>query len=762
MAFKCCFCTCYNEACEGRSFECLDPSAGREVYECEAPPPAPLPCSADMERTWVVNSTRQAVDLAEAVNCSGGSFEVEWRGHVLVQVPIYVADGTVLTITGFNSSAVMQGNTYTRIFTVVNATLHVSGVNITSATSISGGAIAAASEAHVVLNRTNLIGNSASGGNGGAVYLSDRSSLSCVGGAVFAENVATVDGGALFATGRSVVSCGASWFRNVADKKGGAFAMSDGSSFSSSDVAEHAHNYARSFGGVVHATNSSMQWHASTSFYSNYDSFGVAGGAIYATSHSSVLWSGPMLFDSNSASLFGGAVAVVDRSSVVWSGATTFVDNGIDGYFVGDENKNEGVGGALYVGNSSTAFWSAPTTFVGNGHEDMTAGGALFLTLSSSVSWTGNTTFRNNSASRAGGAVAAWQSSLSWSGVTTMSNNVATFNGGALAADESIVFWNSSKTVFFNNSVSSIGLLGEGGAVAVFSSDVSWGEGATEFVGNSAAMRGGALYMASSSNVSWTGDTLFESNEALYDNGGALATADLSSGISYAESNLHINGTTTFSNNTAERGGALSILGECGLNVDAGGEVGFIGNSATFEGGAMFLSNAFIGPRFTFVTFASNSADVGGAVSVSSSGTSQNIIGNKAYPTTFDRCQFIGNQAALTGGAVSSTSGVDTFDDSVFEENVAGTGGALRLTGSASVNNCSFVNNTSDEGQGAAVSSIGVFAARVSNTIFSGNKFNCPRGTFVDEESLLVSNGTVSRGILRQSRACTRFHQIGS
>lgn len=99
------------------------------IFDCEQPPPAALPCAADAQRMWVVETSAQAQALAAAVNCSGGAFEVEWRGAVIVDQPIYVLDGTVLTVAGAGSDAVIDGNSATRLFTVVNASLHVSGVN---------------------------------------------------------------------------------------------------------------------------------------------------------------------------------------------------------------------------------------------------------------------------------------------------------------------------------------------------------------------------------------------------------------------------------------------------------------------------------------------------------------------------------------------------------------------------------------------------------------------------------------------------------
>lgn len=49
--------------------------------------------------SYTVEDTAGARYLAEAVNCSGGTFNVEWHGVVNVDVPIAVGEGSTLNIT---------------------------------------------------------------------------------------------------------------------------------------------------------------------------------------------------------------------------------------------------------------------------------------------------------------------------------------------------------------------------------------------------------------------------------------------------------------------------------------------------------------------------------------------------------------------------------------------------------------------------------------------------------------------------------------
>eukprot|EP00752_Nemacystus_decipiens_P013054 g11547.t1 len=1035
----CCPCSCSGSACVFSSFDCVDPDAEDEFYECKAPPAAPRPCSADVQREWVVDDSAQAQALTTAVNCSGGSFEVEWRGAIVVDEPIYVADGTTLTVSGVAGSlASIDGNSSTRLFTVVNAALHLDGLNVTRGSSTAGGAIAAVGST-LTFNRTNFVGNSASGG-GGAVFVSGASSVSCAHGTTFVENIAGTDGGAMLASGGSVVSCGGRWLSNSAVAFGGALRVEHESSVSWSEESVFELNTAGSVGGALSLVNSSrVSWDALTGFYYNaagayggglslgvqcivswqadtvflsnsagesggsaalYDGASVSwsggvntvfdgnqavlrggvfwvdvsslvswsgdgnttlsrngagheGGAFWVSDGSRVWWSGGVntVFDGNQAGEFGGAFSVVIASGVSWSGdgntvfdgnhagqdggtfsvvtdsgvswsgdgntmfdgnhagrdggafsvilgsevswsgdaksvfngnqagqeggafsveanssvswggdGSTVFDGNHAGHFGGafdvvlssnvswsgegttlfDGNQAGGFGGALAVQVDSQASWAADTTTTYSGNSALD-GGAIWVIASSSLYLDGATSFRGNVAYNdpqntnatdnlppvvfpghggavylsdstatingsvaftgneavggSGGAGYVLGSNVSWVGQTDFSSNVAGFSGGglgvaggstlsfggdvtftenkatlaeaesvplnrsfpgsggamAISINSSVVWrggmtqfvgnsargfgsalhiitgahasWSGSMTTFVNNSANLWGTLSVGD-----SSEVTW-SGETIFEGN-AASSGGGIVLFDGSYVGWTGETTFSSNAATID-GGAVASVEPDPTYNPRNSTLHIGATTTFSNNTSgANGGGLSLLGACSLEADQGVEVSYVGNSAEVAGGAVFVSGAGAGPLFSTATFVSNSAQVGGAVSLFGSGNSKGVSdAEPPDPTTFDRCRFVSNRAT-TGGAIDSAAGHDSIFDSTFEDNVAGTGGALRLAGTTTIDGCSFVENFSDDGGGAAVSNIGTISV-MAYISFSGNGFNCPAGMFL-------------------------------
>lgn len=633
---------------------------------------------------------------------------------------------------------------------------------------------------------------------GGALYIALGSTISWSGATTFDANSAGSDlgiGGAL------TVSLGsnASWsgvttyMNNVAGSAGGAALIYTDSNVSWSGVAAYINYVAGEVGGgvVVFERSHACCTGETTSTFS--DNSAELGGALFIESYSSISFSGISSFDNNNATRtsvygglgHGGAVVVSATSTATWYGLSAFTGN--------TATKD---GGALYV-SQSTVSWSDETIMALNNASDN--GGAL-ETTGSNISWIGKTEILNNSAD-GGGALhvhssscsmdwrdTIWNNSgvavhasgpiLSWSGNTTLAHNRAEdgFGGALTAFVDTSVFWSGGSTRFVENFASL-----PGGVLYVYGSNVSW-RGDTEFVEvlsilkTAVTFRGAEeqqglpgtmptamgrlrwtrvasleaepqnlsaillnnleelIIVRSEGHVSWTGDTSFASNTALRADGGAVGTDTLASGHA-VDATLVMNRATRFSNNTAgANGGGLALLGGCALDIDTA-DVMFVGNSARVAGGGIFMSGVTEGPTFAEVTFISNSAEIEGALSIFASGTEG---GHDDCATTFSRCRFLGNRAATTGGAINSVAGQDDIESSIFEDNSAGTGGAMRLAGAASVNNCSFVESTSNDGEGPAMPNIGYFS-RMENNYFSSNGFDCPSSMFLDYIAVRVS-----------------------
>lgn len=466
-----------------------------------------------------------------------------------------------------------------------------------------------------------------------------------------------------------------------------------------------------SFGAGAVTALSSVITFSNTSFVNNV---GKTGGAVCAMSRSNVTWNDASRFVENTGLTSGGAVFANGSSALSWAGRATFVQNQCDGYPCN--------GGAVHLDNGSTATWEGEATFFQNSADGF--GGAVY-SKESSVSWKAVTTFTDNSALYNGGAAHLNRSNAVWEEEVSFESNFADGFAGAVSAHESTnVTW-ESDVLYYNNTACRYA-----GAVLVANeSRVTWA-GETHFFENSADLNGGALFASYSSELTLSGTTEFRSNYAVKLGG---AVGSLLSEESEESSVLTINGSTTFANNSCgESGGAMFVGGSFSVVFETSGVL-FINNSAAAYGGALFITGVGIGLEVEGVRFVSNAAQVGGAAAVTSSGNDLTKEGNgnalQENPTTFRGCTFTENFADATGGAIYSAAGEDYMVDTVFSGNVAGVGGAMRLAGTSTLENCSFVDNSSEENEGPAVSNIGFM--NVTNCLFEYNVFNCEEGYYL-------------------------------
>ena len=736
----CCLCTCIkNGECVFRGirgFGCVDPSAEEGLYQCQPPPPHSAPCAVEIQRTWVVEDSTQARALAQAVNCSGGTFDVLWKGFVTVERTIYVASGTVLTITGVGepSTAVIHGGLQTQILTAINASLHVINVSFSLGSSVFGGAIAA-SASNMTFTRTSFVGNMASG-MGGAIYMENHSTAWFDMETSLLRNSAVGFGGALYACGNSSVT----------------FTVEE---------AHILHNAAGESGGAIAIDQSHIWWSGNT-FYSNNTS-GYSGGAVDVANGCTARWFGSNLFSENTATL-GGALAVYLKSDVSWSGGMVL-----------EYNQAIVMGGAIYVQGADIS-WDGSTIFTSN--IALTAGGALSAVLGADVSWSGDTVFKDNRATSAGGAIYVESAEVSWSGVSSYVINSAEEGGAVYAAFGSFVRWNTSNTIFVLNMATSLSggavsskdsnmswtgnttfeyniASSSGGAVSVNGANVSW-SGDTAFKDNTATLGGGAIYIESA-EVSWSGVSSFFNNSA--EGGGAvyaafgsfvrwdasntifvlnMATSWSGGAVSISDSTMSWNGSTTFESNIAnDSGGAVAVFR---ADVSWSGDTSFKDNQATALGGAIFVLSAEVSCSGV-LSFFNNSAEAGGAIYVmfgsfvrwdasnttfilnmatSSSGGAATI--NNSTILWTGNTTFESNQANDSGGAVAVfRADVSWSGDTSFKDNQATALGGAIFVLSAEVS-CSgvlsFFNNSAEAG-GAIYVMFGSFVRwDASNTTF--------------------------------------------
>lgn len=432
------------------------------------------------------------------------------------------------------------------------------------------------------------------------------------------------------------------------------------------------------------------------------------------------------LFMVANASLYLSNVNVSDgwanNGGAVWASNANLTFNGTS--FV--SNNASSFGGALFLTGGSVGFFGEDTLFAKN---YASFGGALYTADNCILSWNGSPSFTGNTAAVYGGALhVAGGSIISLAGSKVLfSENSAAEAGGAMYVAGNATVNMNGGAKFIENSI--LENKGVGGAISVSDagSNVSWSL-ETSFTGNT-AHSGGALYLSNGASIFYDGPTDFASNTAM-GSGGVVGSEAVGSQKNAAESSLFIRAATSFKNNTADvNGGGMALLGLLIVKFETSQNVSFSGNTADVAGGAIFLSGAGVPLTFSNILLTSNSANIGGAVYAVASGVEPTE--GTPNPTTFIGCTFRYNRAKASGGAVATTAGRDTFNDSVFIDNSAAVGGALWLAGSATIANCSFVDNVADEDGGPAVSNIGLINT-VTDSIFDGNVFSCQDETFLD------------------------------
>eukprot|EP00903_Cladosiphon_okamuranus_P011974 g11246.t1 len=479
---------------------------------------AAVPCaSSTLVAPSVVEDTAGASRLAEAVDCSGGAFEVSWVGSVAVEQTILVPDGTVLSIVGLpDGSSVVDGAGEVQLFQVHRGALRLSGLSLVNGTNGVGGSIIAINS---VVNASEC---------------------------EFSDNTAS-EGGAMYALGSFVNARDCKFTRNIASN-GGAYFGGWGSRLQS-DKCEFSHNSAGNGGAIILFSGSGFNGSESV-FTDNIAS--DAGGGVYAGR--SEVHANNCSFSYNSARI-GGAMRAYNRS-VVHASWSVFANN-IASYHGGSSHLDDSVltlddcslsynnasfGGAVY-GSTANVTVSRNTVFQDN--IAVTSGGGVYLMDSSrleSPANDGGALFSGNRVVEGSGAgVYVTLSTIRLEGPTVFTNNSAGTTGGGMylqgAYDLRI-----ENARFSSNSAQT-----NGGAMTLVSAGKAGESGQilnSSFGGNVAGNTGGAVYLAGG---------FVDFNQSSFEGN----IADTAGGAVYAASTAKIDG-CIFSDNHAALGSAVS------------------------------------------------------------------------------------------------------------------------------------------------------------------------------------------------------------
>ena len=654
----CCMCTCTNgpiSSCGSFGFWCVDPDVStKEANLCLELPSTIPACPVELQSEWFVETGIQAKELVKAIRCSGGSFHVTWKGKVILDEPITIFNGTFLNVTSADGAdSVIFGDGKSRLFAVVNASLHLCNITLSNGNTTYGGAIAA-SHSRLTFEGVTFTGNVASY-SGGAIFLSQQTYASFggeIGSTTFTGNAATSGGGGtLYVEGGSYVSwTGNSIFsENSCLGDGGAVFLAGGSYALWTGNTTFTDNAAARVGGAVYiAAGSRALWKAKSHFHGNN---ATAGGALMLSIYSTASWTAESYFVANRAN-YGGAVFLEVESNAAWAGKSFFF-----------ENTANAAGGALCVAYDSVVTWTDQSYFLANcaGYD----GGALRIGEGSKATWTAAALFSTNSVARSGGAVfAGFGASLSWNGTSSFVDNIAWAGGAICVVNGVMVKW-SGETSFISNSAWSNGGA-VGSAILKYTIPVYANKerskivfkGATSFVNNECWGNGGGMVSVQSLDISFqNNDIIFLGNTA-GSSGGAVFIGG--TGIGTAFENV------SFIENTAQIGGGVRVTAsgttmtvnanqEQVVNPTTFDQCSFVDNAAFGTGGA--IDSASGQDIYVNTLFKGNVAKMGGALRL-------------AGKVSVDKCSFIDNVSELGGGpAVSNVGFISKITTSNFHHN---------------------------------------------------------------------------------------------
>ncbi len=581
-----------------------------------------------------------------------------------------------------------------------NLTLSAKFSTFTASTAAaSGGAINAGKEAVITATSATFTGNTAAT-RGGAINAGEEVVITAT-SATFTGNTATATGGAINVSNSATLHLDGSTFSNNTVSNvfgaGGAVYAEDNATIDGS-VKFHD-NSSGTFGGAVRVGNDAVLRLDHSEFLGNVT--GLGGGGIYAgagadivATHSTFGDSGADPARGNTAAL-GGAISVngtADKTGQLDVSGSTFDRNRAS--MIGPLQKETGAGGALAL--LHTTLIAEETSFTGNTTVDF--GGAIYAAGSGTLTLKESTFVDNRATAGAGGAIRA-DSGITKLDVSENSrfvgNKALSENGvgGAISALDGIEIDARNATFNANEAGKTGGAIAMEATVAKPSTLKIAGATFSENIAENGD--GGALYLVNT-NLESDPQTVatFSKNKAENGLGGAIYYEN----VDGSELNLD---KAQFEKNSADGGGAILLANETKVSVQEGifigntasgfaGAIGFaVGNSQLDATGAQFRNNGagFAGGAILMgssseltvddAVFQSNTAgDRGGAIALF--GQTDEISTLLARNATFES-----NTSKEFGGAIFASLATIDGTGTMFQRNTATTaGGAVHATDS--------------------------------------------------------------------------------
>ncbi len=504
---------------------------------------------------------------------------------------------------------------------------------------LGGGAIGATVSSKITVNNSVFKNNSSVDVNG------EEGGRSGVGGAIYAYNGSTLtvndsvfdgnsaykNGGAIYLSDNTAKLNNVEFVGNSAGLNGGAIVQLSGNILEIRGISAYG-NSAASGGGVIYNSKSTLNIIAGEDYENIFGAVGEDEEKTAALANTAA--NGGALCAGNASVMNIGGATFVNNAAIQ---TVTNIYDETTGKITGT-STSDGYGGAIY------AVYGSVVKIKDSEFDSNSAkyGGAFSLSSDNTVLEVKNASFESNSSTNCGGVLYALSATATFDNVDVTENVSA--KGGA--------FYLSSKsdtTVIDSTFSENAGTLG--GAVYASGSEAARFE-SVEFIGNGPSetkptKSGGAIYIISATVD--VADCDFDGNIAT-SGGGAIYLAATekkvdSAGVETKTRIAELNSAdTVFKNNSARNGGAISASTDAAVALD---KVEFAGNTAKgtdadgdARGGAIYMLGAAL--TADKVEFNGNHADYyGGAIDAHTGSTG-----------ILDDVRFLENSSLNNGGAI--------------------------------------------------------------------------------------------------------------
>ena len=438
-----------------------------------------------------------------------------------------------------------------------------------------------------------FINNSAN--QGGAVDSNVNVTIANNAQVVFQGNRAKASGGAISST-HHVTIAGSVQFINNSANQGGAIDSNGNVTIADNAQVFFQGNRAKNSGGAI-ASHHHVTVAGSVQFINDSAN---QGGAIDSNGNVTIADNAQVVFQGNRAKAFGGAIASIHHVTI--AGSVQFISNSAKQGGAVDSNVtiadnaqvvfqgNHAImfGGAIFTGQHVTIAGSVQ--FI---NDSANQGGAIASNGNVTIADNAQVVFQGNHAKSSGGAISSNHHNVTIAGSVQFINNSAK-QGGAIASNGNVTIADNAQVVF------------KGNHAIIFGGAITTGQhvtiaGSVHLINNSAYV-GGTIDSNGTVIITDNAEVVFQGNHAK-SFGGAISS----------DHHVTIAGSVQFINNSANQGGAI-MCGDA-VTMDNNAQVLFQGNHADRLGGAIVIldRNMVLAGSVQFIN---NTAQLGGAISM--------------------------------------------------------------------------------------------------------------------------------------------------